>query len=329
MPVHFPCKFEVLGVSGAPAVGLDARDGLLHRPVVPQVYLQGLLLGAFRGVGPVAFGRLLHAEHVRDLSAAYPHLLEVVATFVVVKGVDREDLLPLDGGKSEYGGYVLVPVLELRLVEEYLHVGVVDDGLLDDGRVYHVVQLLRDHAGYAVELPDGLIQVLDVLRHRGRGDGLPRLFDYQGLAPFLDAHFLEEHVHDDEHHDGEKHGVVLYLVNFKYNETLVEEIHVQVGVQRRLQLAAPVELLEDGGEVTDAEPYLLLCRYLRDALQRELVVGVEGQFTDFQALLLFLHAVYPLLYPDEHGVLVQFLAVFLHDARGVFLLRFGGGPVPA
>ena len=113
------------------------------------------------------------------------------------------------------------------------------------------------HPGDAVELADGLVQVLDVLGHRGRGDGLPRLFDNQSLAPLLDAHLLEEHVHDDEYHDGEKHGVILYLVNFKYDETLVEEVNVQVGVQRRFQLAAPVELLEDGGEVMYVECYFL------------------------------------------------------------------------
>ena len=91
----------------------------------------------------------------------------------------------------------------------------------------------------------------------GEAMAFPRLFDYQGLAPFLDAHFLEEHVHDDEHHDGEKYRVIFYLVDFEYDETLVEEVNIQVGVQRRLQLAAPVELLEDGCEVVYVECYFL------------------------------------------------------------------------
>ena len=155
----------------------------------------------------------------------------------------------------------------------------------------------------------------------------PRLFDDQGLAPLLDAHLLQEHVHDDEHHDGEKHGVVLYLVDFEDDEALVEEVHAHVGVERGLQLAAPVELLEDGREVSDAEVYLFERHYLGDALQRELVVGVEGQLPDFQAALLLLHTAYLSVYADEHGVLVQFLAVFLHDARGVFLLGLRGGAV--
>ena len=178
-----------------------------------------------------------------------------------------------------------------------------------------------------MELADGLVQVLDVLRHRGRGDGLPRLFDYQGLAPFLDAHLLEEHVHDYEHHDGEKHGVIFYLVNFKYDETLVEEVHVQVGVQRCLQLAAPVELLEDGCEVVYVECYFLQGSDLRDALHGELVVGVEGKFPDLQPPFLLLHAVYLLVYLDKHGILVQLLAVFLHDMCGVFPFGLRGGLV--
>ena len=178
-----------------------------------------------------------------------------------------------------------------------------------------------------MELADGLVQVLDVLGHRGRGDGLPRLFDNQGLAPLLDAHLLEEHVHDDEHHDGEKHGVVLYLVNFKDDETLIEEVHVQIGVQRRFQLAAPVELLEDGGKAVYVEIDFLQGGDLRDALHGKLVVRVEGEFPDLQPPFLFLHAVYLPVYPHQHGVLVKLPAVFLHDMCGVFPFGLRGGLV--
>ena len=320
-------KLQVYRAARFLPVGLDVRDGLLHRAVVAQVRFQCLLFRPLGGVGPVTFGGFLHTIDIGVLSPAYPHLLEVAAPLVVVERVDGEFLLPLHGGQSQYGGYLLVPVLELGLVEQYLHIGIIYDGLLHDGRVYHVVQLLRDHPGDAVELADGLVQVLDVLGHRGRGDGLPRLFDNQGLAPLLDAHLLEEHVHDYEHHDGEKHGVIFYLVNFKYDETLVEEVHVQVGVQRRFQLAAPVELFEDGGEAVYVEIDFLQRGYLRDALHGELVVGVEGEFPDLQPPFLLLHAVYLPVYFHQHGVLIKLLAVFLHDMCGVFPFRFRGGLV--
>ena len=148
------------------------------------------------------------------------------------------------------------------------------------------------------------------------------------LAPLLDAHLLEEHVHDDEHHDGEKHGVILYLVNFKYDETFVEEVNVHVGVQRRLQLAAPVELFEYGGEVADVEAHFLQRGDLRYALQGELVVGVEGEFPHFQPAFLFLHAVNLPVNLHQHGVLVQLFLELFKDCQGVALFRFGGRVVP-
>ena len=150
MFVDFPCKFQISLASVAFSVGLDVGYRLLHRPVMGDVGFEGFLLRPLGGVRPVAFGGFLHAVHVGVLSPAYPHLLEIAAPFVVVECVDGEYLLPLHGGKPQYGGYLLVPVLELGLVEQYLHVGVVDDGLLDNGRVYHVVQFLRDHPGDAV-----------------------------------------------------------------------------------------------------------------------------------------------------------------------------------
>ena len=156
MLVDLSGKLQVFRAARLLPVGLDVRDGLLHRAVVAQVGFQRLLFRPLGGVGPVTFGGFLHAVHVGVLSTAYPHLLEVAAPLVVVEGVDGKYLLPLHGGQPQYGSYLLVPVLELGLVEQYLHVGVVDDGFLHDGRVYHVVQLLRDHPGDAVELSDGL-----------------------------------------------------------------------------------------------------------------------------------------------------------------------------
>ena len=157
MLVNLSGKLQVYRAARFLPVGLDVRDGLLHRAVVAQVRFQCLLFRPLGGVGPVTFGGFLHTIDIGVLSPAYPHLLEVAAPLVVVERVDGEYLLPLHGGQSQYGGYLLVPVLELGLVEQYLHIGIIYDGLLHDGRVYHVVQLLRDHPGDAVELADGLV----------------------------------------------------------------------------------------------------------------------------------------------------------------------------
>ena len=132
-----------------------------------QIEFEGFLLRTFGSVSPVAFRCFLHTVHIRVLSPAYPDFLEIAASFPVVQGIDGKYLLPLDGGQSQDGGNVLVAVLELGLVEQYLHVGVVDDGFLHDGRIYHIVQLLSNDTCNAMELADSLIEVFDVFRHGG------------------------------------------------------------------------------------------------------------------------------------------------------------------
>ena len=94
------------------------------------------------------------------------------------------------------------------------------------------------------------------------------------------------------------------------------------------RLAAPVELFQDGGEVPDVELDLLLRNDLRNALQCELIVGVEGQFRYFQPALLLLDMVNLLVYLDKYGVVVQFLLVILDNQQGAFLFPFAGRLVP-
>ena len=142
MLIDFPCKFEVFQTSVQFAVGFNAGDCLLHRAILPEVNLQGFLFGAFRGVCPVTFRGFLHAIHIRMGSPAYPDLLEVAATFMVVQSVDGEYLLPLHLCQAQDCRYFLIPVLELGLVKQYLHIGVVDDGFLHNGGIYHIVQFL-------------------------------------------------------------------------------------------------------------------------------------------------------------------------------------------
>ena len=101
MLVDFPGEIEVFRDSGFLAVYLDTGDCLLHGAVVGEIDFQGLFFGSLCRIGPVTFRRLLDTEHVRVLAPAYPHLLEVVATLLVVEGVDGEYLLLLYGGQSE------------------------------------------------------------------------------------------------------------------------------------------------------------------------------------------------------------------------------------
>ena len=63
---------------------------------------------------------------------------------------------------------------------------------------------------------------------------------------------------------------------------------------------------------------------MRNAFQGKLVVGIEGQFPDFQSAFLFLDVVYLLVYLDKHGVVVELLLVVLDNLQGTFLFAFAG-----
>ena len=149
-------------------IAVKTAEHLVKDPGIPHVMEEILALHAWEIGGtllPVALGGFLDTIDVALLPAADPHLLEVAAPFMVWECVDGEDLLLLYLSEAKDGSNLTVPVLELALVEQYLDVGVVDDGLLDNGAVYDVVQLLGDDTGNAMELADGLVQVLDVLKY--------------------------------------------------------------------------------------------------------------------------------------------------------------------
>lgn len=97
MLIDFSGKFQVFMPAVTFAVCLDMRDGFLHGSVVGQIEFQGFLFRAFGSVSPVAFRCFFHTVYIRVLSPAYPHLLEVAATFPVIQGIDGKYLLPLDG----------------------------------------------------------------------------------------------------------------------------------------------------------------------------------------------------------------------------------------
>lgn len=81
---------------------------------------------------------------------------------MVVESVDGEDLLLLDLCEAEDSRDLVIAVFELALVKQNLDVAIVNDGLLYDGRIDDVIQLLGDNTGDAMELADGLIEVFDV-----------------------------------------------------------------------------------------------------------------------------------------------------------------------
>ena len=74
---------------------------------------------------------------------------------MVVQCIDGEYLLTLYVCESQNGCNILIPVLELGLVKQNLHIRVVDDGLLHNRGINHVIKFLCNHTCNAVKLPDG------------------------------------------------------------------------------------------------------------------------------------------------------------------------------
>ena len=125
----------------------EALDGLLDRTLqLALVELQGLLLDLVGRIGHIAFKGFLDPEHVTLAAALDEHLLEGTTPFLVVKAVNGENLLAVDGCQGEGGLDIIELVLELGLVKEHEDLGVTDDCLLDDRGghdVLYIAQCLR------------------------------------------------------------------------------------------------------------------------------------------------------------------------------------------
>ena len=93
----------------------DALNSIIA--IVLDIDLQGFLFGTFCGIGHIALRRFLHTIDIRTLSSAYPDFLEVVSPIMVIQAVNRKDLLTLYIGDTEDGGYLVIPILELTLVQ--------------------------------------------------------------------------------------------------------------------------------------------------------------------------------------------------------------------
>jgi len=74
--------------------------------------------------------RLFHAVHAAGRTTPDEYLAEEAAPFLVFQPVDGEYLLAVHVSQSENGLDAVEPLLELALVEQHHHIGVVDDGFL-------------------------------------------------------------------------------------------------------------------------------------------------------------------------------------------------------
>ena len=208
------------------------------------VELQGFLLGSLRGVGHITLMRFFHTKDCSYRATTDEDLSEEAASFLVLQAIDGEDFLAIDIGQTKDGFNLIKSLTELRLVKQHHHIGVVDNGFLDNGTAYDVLNLLRHHTYACPELSGCLIEILDVLCHHRGGDGFPCLFDDQHLAVLLDTHLLDEDIHDDKGDKREQERVVLDGVYLEDYEGLVKQLRVQIFIEGQLMAATLVEVLQ-------------------------------------------------------------------------------------
>ena len=139
-----------------------------------------------------------------------------------------------------------------------------------------------------------LIEVLDILGHRRGGNGFPRFLYNQGLTAFLDTHLLGEHVHDNQQHNRSQYWIILNLIQLEDDESLVKERGLHVAVKGFLVLTALVEGGENGCIVVNIELGRIkvhLLQQLGNALEGELIEGIEAEIGDAQLFPAFLHLI--------------------------------------
>ena len=176
--------------AGVPVPTVRLNSFLMTAPQFPFIEFQGFFLRPLRGVGHVTFSWFFYAVHAAGRPPADEHLSEEAAPFLVFQPVDGEYLFAVHVGKSENSLDFIEPLAELALVKQHHHVGVVDDGFLDDRAADDVLYLLRHHADRGPELTGRLVHKLDVFGHERAGNGLPRFLYDQDFAVLLDTHLL-------------------------------------------------------------------------------------------------------------------------------------------
>ena len=125
------CKLQRLTDTTAFPIAHKGLDSLLMVTIqLSPIEFQSFFLSLLRRIAHIAFSRFLDAKDI-TLSASFDKdLLEWRTAYLVVKTVNREDLLAVDIRQGQCGLDVIELILELALVEQHEHVGVVDDGLL-------------------------------------------------------------------------------------------------------------------------------------------------------------------------------------------------------
>ena len=98
----------------------DALYGIIA--IVFDVDFQGFFFSTLCRIGHITFWRFFDSIDIGTLSPAYPDFLEVVASIMVVQGVDGKDLLSLYISDTENSSYLIISVLELGLVKQDLDV---------------------------------------------------------------------------------------------------------------------------------------------------------------------------------------------------------------
>ena len=123
-----------------PTIGFDSL--LMTAFQFLLVELQRFLLGSFSCIGHVAFMWFFDSKDCRILTSTDEYLSEEASTFLVFKSVDGEYLSTIDFGESKDSLDLIETFLELALIEEHNHIGVVDDSLLDDRRTDNILDFL-------------------------------------------------------------------------------------------------------------------------------------------------------------------------------------------
>ena len=167
------------------------------------------------------------------------------------------------------------------MVKQDFTVGVVDYGLFHDFRRNDVLHFLRDDNRLAVKLSDRFVEVLYIGSHVCRSDRLPSLLDGNDLADTLQpSHFVDEQLHNDNGRYREEDGVILYRINFKDNEPLVQQVQFLVRVQQVVILTATIvrfKHIQESGKVKVLLPHFLLLQPGAVLRSYKLVEGIEGR----------------------------------------------------
>ena len=102
--------------------------------------------------------RFFHSKDCTDRATTDEDLAEEAASFLVLQAIDGEDFLAINISQAKDGFDFVKSLTEFCLVKQHHHIGVVDDGFLDDGTAYDVLNLLSHHTYACPELSGCLIE---------------------------------------------------------------------------------------------------------------------------------------------------------------------------